>query len=571
MTHQLQNRFKMLSITFGAVFILSLFVNCSLIKTETYYENGILATASPIATQVGIDVFKSGGNSFDAAVAVGFTLAVVHPQAGNIGGGGFAVIRSGATGEIDALDFREKAPLAASEKMYLDSDENVIEGLSTKGAKAVGVPGTVAGLYALWEKNGSKEWSELVNYAAELADTGFIVDEHLEESLKKYNDSFDDFEQSASIFYPDGRQLKAGDRLIQKNLAKALYTISAEGPDGFYKGVIADSIAATMVEYGGLITSDDLAGYSVSWKEPIHVKFDSLDIYSMSPPSSGGIVVGQILKLIEPYDFSLYTVNSPEYINLFAEMSKLAFADRSKHLGDPDFYPVPLKRLLDDEYLKNRRELITIKQAKSAEEILPGGVLQQESDETTHFSICDKEGNIVSLTYTLNTSYGSKLMINGFGILLNNQMDDFSIKPGVQNYYGLIGGEANKIEPGKRMLSSMSPTIILKDKQPFLVLGSPGGSKIITVVTQAIINFSRFNLSSKETVRQPRFHHQWVPDLLYLEENQFAPDIQEQLRSYGYQLKERSAYSDLQLLYIDNSGLMTGASDPRNRGTCFGY
>ena len=571
MKYNFKNRSYIVFLLCGAVFVLLNLLNCSAVKIETYYENGVVATASPIATEIGVQVLKNGGNAFDAAVAVAFTLAVVHPEAGNIGGGGFAVLRDGSTQEITSLDFRETAPKAAYETMYLDNDSNVIAELSTVGAKAVGVPGTVAGLYTLWEEKGSMEWNDLVSIAAKLADSGFIVDAYLESSLRDNREALTKFPTSAEIFFPNNQTVTENNLFVQKKLAKALYRIAAEGRDGFYKGEIADSIAATMAAYGGLITQEDLAEYTSVWREPIHFTFDSLDIYSMAPPSSGGIIVGQILKLLEPYDFSRYSPNSAEYINLFSEVSKLAFADRSKHLGDPLFYNVPVKRLLSDDYLNNRRKQIEIGKAKNSDEILPGGMMTAESDETTHFSIADKDGNLVSITYTLNSSYGSKLAVNGFGFLLNNEMDDFSVKPGEQNLYGLIGGAANKIEPKKRMLSSMSPTIVLKDNEPLLILGAPGGSKIITVVAQAILDVTRFQLNVQEAASLGRFHHQWIPDILYLEKDRFSKETQNKLESYGYTIKERQPYSDLQIIYIDPSHFKTGASDPRGRGTTSGY
>jgi len=553
------------SILISAVVFYFVFNGCSQINVEKYYESG-LVTAAPIATEVGKKVLASGGNAFDAAVAVGFTLAVVHPNAGNIGGGGFALLRDGKSGELTSLDFRETAPSSASEKMFLDENDSIVENLSLEGAKAVGVPGTVAGLHELWLQKGSLSWEQLVSYAAVLADTGFIVDNYLAEQFQNNQQSLSQFSQTDQTFSNNGFSLKEGDRLIQKNLAKALNIISTYGAEGFYKNEIADSLIQTMIDYGGIITHEDLENYKPVWREPISFRFDSLDIYSMAPPSSGGIVIAQILKILEPFDFSKLHSNRAEYINLFTEASKLAFADRSEYLGDPDFYDVPMKAMLAENYIDERRSMIVSESASQFDQYKPGIIPTNESDQTTHFSVYDKEGNIVSLTYTLNTDFGSKLMVNGFGILLNNEMDDFSIKPGEQNTYGLVGGEANKIEPGKRMLSSMSPTIILKDNKPFLVLGAPGGSKIITVVAQAILNFTRFNLSAKETVIQPRFHHQWIPDILYLEENGFDNDVNQNLIRYGYTLKERDAYSDLQLLFIDPSGLVTGESDPRNRG-----
>ena len=548
-----------------------LVIGCGSFEVTHYFEKGALATAAPIATSIGEKVFAKGGNAFDVAVAVGFMLAVVHPEAGNIGGGGFAVIRDGATGEIKALDFRETAPQTATETMYLDSEGEVVDRLSTLGAKAAGVPGTVAGLYELWQQYGSLPWSDLVNMAASVADTGFVVDEHLARSLGNYESKLKAFEATASQFLLNGRSYRAGERLVQTELAKTLYLIATEGRDGFYKGEVAQNIEETMVEFEGLITKDDLASYETVWRDPIHIEFDSLDIYSMPPPSSGGILLGQILKILESYDFSRLTPRSPEYIHLFCEASRLAFADRSKHLGDPDYYDVPVRELLDEAYISQRRALISPEHASSSAEIKPGLMPVVESDQTTHYSVCDGDGNMVAVTYTLNAGYGSKLVVDGAGFLLNNEMDDFSAKPGFPNIYGLVGAEANKIEPGKRMLSSMSPTLVLNNNRPLLVVGAPGGGKIITVVAQAVINATRFNLSPPETVAQPRVHHQWLPDILYLEEGQFDINVIQDLIRFGHNVEERKPYSDLQLIYIEPDGLMTGASDPRKGGAAGGF
>jgi len=553
-----------------AVLSISLLVGCTGVEVSRYYDTGALATAAPIATAVGEEVFQQGGNAFDAAVAVGFVLAVVHPEAGNLGGGGFALTRDGKTEMIRALDFRETAPQQAFEAMYLDEQGEVIPNSSTFGALACGVPGTVAGLHELWKTYGSQPWEQLIGMAAVLADTGFVVDEYLAGSLERHKEELSSFEETASIFFPEGKSLKVGDRLVQKDLAATLYSIAAMGHDGFYNGPVAQKIVECMEKHGGLISKSDLASYASVWREPVRFSFDSLEIYSMPPPSSGGIAVGQILKLLEGYDFSIFSPDSPEYIHLFCEAARLAFADRSAHLGDPDFYNVPAG-LLDSAYLVRRRSLIKEKHATSSELIHSGTPPNEESQQTTHYSICDGEGNMVAVTYTLNTAYGCKLVVDGAGFLLNNEMDDFSIKPGHPNVYGLIGGEANKIEPGKRMLSSMSPTLVLKNNQPFLILGAPGGSRIITVVAQALINFTRFDLSLNATVNQPRFHHQWLPDLIYLEQGGFDINVTQELIRYGHTMKECETFSDLQAVFIDESGSMTAASDPRKRGVAGGY
>ncbi|MFZ5981245.1 MAG: gamma-glutamyltransferase [Candidatus Zixiibacteriota bacterium] len=548
----------------------ALMVSCSRFKVTTFYENGAVATAAPIATEIGQQVFARGGNAFDVAVTVGFVLAVVHPQAGNIGGGGFALLREGETGRVRSLDFRETAPLAVSENMFLDTNGEVVPGLSTYGARAAGVPGTVAGLYELWKDHGSLSWEELVRIAADLADSGFVVDDYLAKNLKEYETELTGFEETAAIFSPGGRTLSAGDRLIQKDLGATLYIIASEGPDGFYSGLVAERIDNAMKRHGGLITLEDLDNYTAVWREPLRFMFDSLEIYSMAPPSSGGIAIGQILKLLELFDFSRFSSESPEYIHLFCEASRLAFADRSVHLGDPEFYRVP-DNLLDKTYLAGRRENITIGHAANSQLVQPGNPYRLESEQTTHFSVGDRKGNMIAVTYTLNTSYGSKLVVAGAGFLLNNEMDDFSIKPGFPNTYGLIGAEANKIEPGKRMLSSMAPTLVLKNGEPFLILGSPGGSKIITTVAEAIVNFVRFGLSPEETAAFPRFHHQWLPDRILLEKGGFSTSIKQDLISYGHTVEDGEPFGDLQLIYIDPLGLMTAASDPRSRGTAAGY
>ncbi|MFH2049199.1 MAG: gamma-glutamyltransferase [bacterium] len=562
---------KRIVLTGTLLFLLgALILGCSGINVTKYYENGAIASSAPIATNIGCDIFRRGGNAFDAAIAVGLTLAVVHPEAGNIGGGGFALIRDGKTKEVRALDFREKAPMSAYQNMFLDKDSNVIDDLSTLGALACGVPGTIAGLYELWKSYGTIPWVDLAGLAASLADTGFIVDQKLVESFEKNRKALAIYDETSDIFLPGGSTPQAGERFIQKDLAKTLQNIAANGPDGFYKGETAELIDSCMKKYGGIITKNDLESYYVVWRNPIVFNFDSLLIYSMPPPSSGGILLGQILKLIEPYDFSRYTSQSPEFIHLFCEMSRLAFADRSEFFGDPDYYAIP-PGLLDSVYLEKRRSLFDPEHARLSELTLPG-IIPTESEETTHFSVCDNQGNMVSITYTINASFGSKLVVHGAGFLLNNEMDDFSVKPGVPNIFGLVGGEANKIEPGKRMLSSMSPTLVLKKGKPYLALGAPGGSKIITVVAQAIINFTRFGLSPYETVAHPRFHHQWLPDTLYLEEGSFDINVLQTLIRYGHNIKERDHYSDLQLIYInEDNGLMSPVSDPRKRGYSSGY
>jgi len=560
----------MQKVSASVLFLFLLLISCAKQSNQSSFQNGALATAAPIATDIGVQVFERGGNAFDVVVAVGFALATVHPEAGNIGGGGFALIRDGQTKEIKALDFREKAPRAAHERMYLDSNGQVIAKLSTLGVLSAGVPGTVAGLYELWEKYGTMEWSDLVGISVALADSGFILDQYQSDHFKKYQESLSRFEETTRLFFPNGTPIETGERLKLPELSSTLKQIAKHGPAAFYTGDIADSIVATMKRHGGIITRDDLKNYRTAWREPIHFKFDSLDIYSMPPPSSGGIIMGQILKLLEKYDFSNYSPNSIEFIHLFCESARLAYADRSEHLGDPDYYEIP-DFLLNDDYLFARASLIKLDHANNSAEILPGEWNNPESKQTTHFSIADKSGNMVSFTYTLNSPYGSKLAVRGCGFLLNNEMDDFAIAPGHANIYGLVGGEANKVEPDKRMLSSMSPTIVLKSEKPFLILGSPGGSEIITAVAQTILNFTRFRLSLTASLKQPRIHHQWLPDKIQLEQNSFDIHVMQGLINMGHHIEEFKVSSEVQAVFIDKNGDMIGATDPRERGTAGGF
>jgi gamma-glutamyltranspeptidase/glutathione hydrolase len=554
------------------LFFLILGLACDSLTVEKYYQHGLVVTSSPIATAAGLNVLKEGGNAFDAAVAVGFALAVCYPRAGNIGGGGFALMYSAETGQVSALDFRETAPAKASRDMYLDNDGDVIPNASLIGAKAAGVPGAVAGLYEIFKRYGSLDWYSLLVPAIRLADTGFVVDGCMEQSLAQNSDILSLFPETRAVFAGNGTTPRSGDRFVQKNLAATLERIALDSTDGFYSGETADLIVSCMEKNGGLIDCDDLQGYRVEWREPIHFIFDSLDVYSMPPPSSGGVILGQILKLIEPYDFYRYSPDSPDYIHLFAEVCRLAYADRAAQLGDPDFTRNPIDELLDPAYLESRRPVINLEAAGNSRDIGSGlPERTEESESTTHFVVADEAGNIVSLTYTINADYGSKLVVEGAGFLLNNEMDDFSIKPGVPNLYGLVGGRANEIAPGKRMLSSMSPTIVMKKGRPILALGSAGGSKIITTVAEAIISCVRFDLSLKRAIEHPRFHHQWLPDTLYLERGGFDINIMQDLISRGHIIKERDPYSDLNAIRIDDNGLMTGAADPRRCGHVDGF
>ena len=543
---------------------------CQGIHISRSFERGAVASADPIATEIGVNVLRQGGNAFDATVAVAFALAVVYPRAGNIGGGGFAVIRDSAHGDIRSLDFRETAPAAATPTMYLDQNGQVIPNLSRLGALAGGVPGTVAGLYELWRTFGTKPWDDLVTPAAALADTGFIMSDSLANELAQWQPSLSQFPATAEVFYPEGRTPRPGDRLVQKDLGATLYRIAAEGQDGFYKGVVADAITSCMVAQGGLITKQDLENYRPVWREPAHIHFDSVDVYTMSLPSSGGLVVGQILKLLEPFDTELLTPNTAEYIHLFTECERLAFADRSELMGDVDNGELPTE-MFNKAYLDARRELIDLKHATPSEEIGPGLPTPPESDQTTHFSVADRAGNLVSLTYTINSSYGSRLMIDGAGFLLNNEMDDFTVAPGVPNIYGLIQGDANKIEPGKRMLSSMSPTIVMKDNRPLALLGARGGPMIISHVANAIVLLTRFGYDLRDAIGQGYIHHQYLPDTLYLETGRYDINVKQALIRMGHTIAEKKMFGDMEGISIDDVGMMTPVSDPRNRGKADGF
>lgn len=556
--------------------LLCLLPSCDEVETTRHYSDGMVVSASKIASEVGAEVIGEwNGNAFDAAVAVAFTLAVVHPEAGNIGGGGFALTYHADSTLVRALDFRETAPSAATETMYLDAAGEVIENASTYGALASGVPGTVAGLYELHRAYGSLPWDSLLTPAIALADSGFIVDAYLHESLSENRDGLAGFESTSEVFLPGGSVPRVDDRLVLSDLKITLQAIADNGRQAFYEGEIAEKIVRAMEQHSGLISLEDLAEYQPYWRMPLSFQFDSCVIYSMPPPSSGGVCIAQILKLIEPWSLRRLSTSSPQYLHLFAEASRLAFADRSKHLGDPDFAILPTDALYSDVYLETRRKLIDPDHATPSEHILPGEPLAVESEQTTHFCVADGEGNLVSLTYTLNTAYGSKLVVKGAGFLLNNEMDDFSIKPGHPNVYGLVGGEANKIEPGKRMLSSMSPTIVFEIRQgrefPYLVLGSPGGSKIITTVAQAILDVTRFGMAPEKVVAEPRFHHQWLPDLLYLEQGGYDINVKQELIRLGHNVREREPYGDLQMILLQPEvGLMTGGADPRGNGAAVG-
>lgn len=524
---------------------------------------GMVASVDAMATQVGVDILKQGGNAVDAAVAVGYALAVTHPQAGNLGGGGFMLLRT-KDGATTAIDFREMAPAGATRDMFLDEQGNPDSKKSLTSPLASGTPGTVAGLSLALEKYGSLPLNSVVRPAIKLAQEGFIVNDALADDLKTYgSEVLPQHENSKAIFWKDGEPLKKGDKLVQQDLANSLTMIAENGPDAFYKGEIARQIAQQMQQNGGLITTDDLAAYQAVERTPVSGEYRGYQIFSMPPPSSGGIHIVQILNILENFDMKKYGFGSADAIQIMAEAEKYAYADRSEYLGDPDFVNVPWQALTSKAYAKSIAGQIDINKAKPSSEIRPGKLAPYESDQTTHFSVVDKDGNAVAVTYTLNTTFGTGIVAGNTGILLNNQMDDFSAKPGIPNVYGLVGGEANAVGPKKRPLSSMSPTIVVKDGKTWLVTGSPGGSRIITTVLQMVVNTIDFGMNVAEATNAPRFHHQWLPDELRVEKG-FSPDTLKLLEQKGQKVALKEAMGSTQSIMVGPDGELYGASDPRS-------
>ncbi|MCK4858085.1 MAG: gamma-glutamyltransferase [candidate division Zixibacteria bacterium] len=534
------------------------------------YRGGMVTSADSLATQAGLDILKKGGNAFDAAVTVGFVLAVTHPQAGNIGGGGFALIYVVDSSKVYALDFRETAPHRASRDMYLDNDGEAIDQLSTKGFLASGTPGTVAGLLEILNCFGSLPRTEIMQPAIDLAESGFIVDSALAARFANYAESFAQFASTRKYFLQDGQPFTGGDTLIQADLARVLKLIAEKGKAGFYSGETAGRLATEMSKHGGLIDEFNLASYQAVWREPIQFDYSRLTIYSISPPSSGGVIMGEIFGILANFEISGRQPTDPWYIHLLTESCRLAYADRSVYLGDPDFAYNPTELLLSQDYLYTRSRQIDTTQALPSIRV-GAGLEVKESESTTHYCVIDSAGNIVSLTYTINSNFGCKQVVNGLGFFMNNEMDDFSIKPGMPNQFGLIGGEANAIAPGKRMLSSMSPTIVFYNDRPTMIVGTPGGSKIITSVTATILNFFGFGMSLDSAINLPHYHHQWLPDKLYYEKGAFDTTQIRVLTDMGHNLQQRSDYGDLQVIVIQPDGSYVGASDRRGNGYAAGY
>lgn len=539
--------------------------------TQTRSTNGMVSSASEIASQVGVDILKKGGNAIDAAVAVGFALAVTYPSAGNIGGGGFMVIHL-ADGKSTTIDYREKAPLSAHDKMFLDSLGNYFVHYSSEGPKSAGIPGSVAGLIYALKKYGTLSLEEIIQPAIDLAENGFKLEYSLASSFKFMLDQFQQYESTIKIFSKSGLPFLEGDIFRQSDLAKTLRSIKDFGADGFYRGGVADMFLKQINSLGGDVTAEDLINYHPVERQPVLGYYKGFKVITMGPPSGGGISLIQMLNTMGKFHFNMNEWGSSNYIHTLTETMKYSFADRSLHAADEDFYPVPKQWLISDLYGSQIANKIGYNAVASAD-IYPGTPQYFDgSNETTHYSVVDLYGNAVSTTTTINSSYGSKIVVEGAGFLLNNEMDDFSSKPGEPNQFGLVGNRANAIAPGKRMVSSMTPVIILKDEKPYLIAGSPGGSTIPTVVLQVILNCLQFSMNIKDAIEAPRTHHQWLPDMIDFEHFGLTLDVQQNLIERGHNMGIERTLGRVDGIMIDHlSGIKYGWSDSRGYGKAIGY